>query len=281
MKSIKTLLSGAIMVLLSISITAQDLPKPSPHASFTQRVGVTDISMDYSRPALREREIWGELVPFEKVWRAGANASTKIEFSTDVRIGETNIRAGKYALYIIPYPESFEFIISNYVDGWGVDEYTESTDVVRVKGKVEKNPLGMENMLFAIDKITDNSCELSLMWGKIRSGFEIQINTNDYALDILNEAVKEADGSFSVYNKAASYLLENNVDKVKALDLAKKSTNLQKKFWNMTVLAEAYYANDDTKMAVKTAKEALDMSKEAKYTSYIERNTKNIASWSK
>jgi len=281
MRSIKTFASVLLMGLMSLSVTAQDLPQPSPHATFTQRVGVTDISMYYSRPAVRGREIWGGLVPYDEVWRAGANSSTKIEFSTDVRIGDNEVKAGKYAVYIIPSQDAFTFIISNYVDGWGVDEYTEKTDVVRVKAPVEKNQMAQENMLFSIDKITNNSCILYLTWGNVKTGIEISINTNEFAQEILKKSVKEADGSYSVYNKAASYLLENDGDKAEALALAIKSTNLQKKFWNMTVLAEAYYANGETKMAIISAKEALEMSEKAKYDSYIKRNKENLAAWSK
>ena len=281
MKSIKTFAAVLLMGLLSLSVTAQDLPQPSPHATFNQRVGVTDISMDYSRPAVRGRDIWGGLVPFDKVWRAGANSSTKIEFSTDVKIGDKEVKAGKYALYIVPGEDAFVFIISNYVDGWGVDEYTEKTDVVRIKAAVEKNQMAQENMLFSIDKITNNTCILSLTWGNVKTGFDISINTNEFAQEILNKSVKKADGSYSVYNKAATYLLENDGDKEEALKLAIKSTDLQKKFWNLTVLSEAYHANGDSKMAVKTAKEALAMSEEAKYDSYIKRNKENLENWGK
>jgi hypothetical protein len=281
MRNLKTVLGLVVMAVFSIAVNAQELPKPSPHATFTQRVGVTDIFMDYSRPAVRGREIWGELVPFDKVWRAGANASTKIEFSTDVKIGGKDVKAGKYAIYIIPNPDEFTFIISSYIDGWGVGDYTEATDVVRVKSPVERNQMGQENMLFSIDKITNNSCVLNLTWGNVKTGFDISMNTNEFAQEILKESVKKADGSFSVYNKAASYLLENDGDKAEALALAIKSTNLQKKFWNMTVLAEAYYANGETKMAIISAKEALEMSEKAKYDSYIKRNKENLAAWSK
>jgi predicted Zn-dependent protease len=136
-------------------------------------------------------------------------------------------------------------------------------------------------MLFSIGDITNNSCVLNLSWENLKVGFEISAYTNELATVILKESVKKADGSFSVYNKAATYLLENDGDKKEALDLAIKSTSQQKKFWNLTVLAEAYAANGDAKMAVKTAKEALIMSEDAKYTSYIERNKANLKKWGK
>ena len=280
MRTFKSIIAIAMVAFFSVTVNAQSLPQPSPAASFTQVFGVTKISMDYSRPAVRAREIWGGLVPYNEVWRAGANSSTKIEFSTDVVIGDKKVKAGKYALYITPYEGAWVFHISSYVDGWGVDKYTEESDVVAVKVDVRKNEF-TENMLFSIDKITNNSCVLSLSWEKVKVGFEISAETNELAMVILKEKVQKADGSFSVYNKAATYLLANNGDKEEALKLAIKSTNQQKKFWNLTVLAEAYAANDNMKMAVKTAKEALAMSEEAEYTSYIERNNANLKKWGK
>ena len=267
-------------MVLGFGAHAQDLPQPSPAASFTQRVGVTDITMNYSRPSVRGREIWGSLVPYDKIWRAGANASTKIEFSTDVKINGTSVKAGKYALYVIPSKEEWTFIISSYVDGWGVDEYTEKTDVVRVKAKVMENAM-TESMLFSMDEITNNSAMLNLSWDKIKAGFKVEINTAEYADVNMRKAVKEANNSFRTYNRAASWILDNKGDAKEALEMAQKSVSQEKRFWNLTILSEAYAANGDMKMAMKTAKEALAMSEEAKYDGYIERNKKNIEAWSK
>jgi hypothetical protein len=280
MKTFKSIIAIAMAAFFSVAVNAQSLPQPSPAASFTQVFGVTEVSMNYSRPAVRERKIWGELVPFNQVWRAGANASTKIEFSTNVIIGDKEVKAGKYALYITPNEDHWVFHISTYVDGWGVDKYTDESDVAVVKAEIMKGEF-TENMLFSIGDITNNSCVLNLSWENLKVGFEISAYTNELATVILKESVKKADGSFSVYNKAATYLLENDGDKKEALDLAIKSTSQQKKFWNLTVLAEAYAANGDAKMAVKTAKEALIMSEDAKYTSYIERNKANLKKWGK
>jgi hypothetical protein len=280
MKTLKSIFALAMLTVLTIAVNAQDLPQPSPSASFTQRFGVTDITMNYSRPSVKGRTIWGDLVPFDKVWRAGANSSTKIEFSTPVTIGGKEVKAGKYALYIIPSENSWVFIISSYLDGWGVGEYTEATDVVRVKAEVMESEM-TENLLFSVDNIKNSSSMLTLSWEKIKVGFMIEANTKEYATANLTKLVKEADGSFSTYNKAAAYLLDNGGDKKEALALAIKSTNQQKKFWNMTVLSEAYAANDDIKMAVKTAKEALELSEKAEYGPYIKRNNANLDKWAK
>jgi hypothetical protein len=279
MKKIKLLMSALFMGFLSSSIVAQELPQPSPAASFTQRMGVTDITVKYSRPSVKGRVIWGELVPYSSPWRAGANASTKISFSTDVTINGTTVPAGEYAIYIIPTEKEFTFIISKYVDGWGLGDYTEASDVVRVNCPVNASD-HTESLMYYMDALTDNSAMFYLEWEKIKTGFAIEANTAEFAKVIVEKTVQEADNSFRAYNNAANWYL-NNGEPAKALDMAKKSTAMDKRFWNLTILSEAYFANGDSKMAISTAKEALALSEEAKYQAYIDRNANKIAEWSK
>ncbi len=277
MKSIKTLFVAAGMALMTLNVTAQDLPLPSPAASFTQRVGVTDISMMYSRPAVKGRAIWGDLVPNNELWRAGANASTKIEFSTEVMINGVSIQPGEYALFILPSKEEWTFVISSYTDGWGTSGYTEESDIVRVSVKPQASSM-VENLVFSVDNIKDDACEISLSWEKLSAGFDVTIKTADFASKNVEALVKEADKSFSKYNDAAKWYLSTS-ENAKAVEMAKKSVAQTKKFWNLTVLSEAYMANGDKKMAVKTAKEALEMSEKAEYMPYVKKNTENIEKW--
>ena len=255
MKNIMQLLGAVIMLLIGNTAFSQSLPQPSPAASFTQTIGVTDITMNYSRPGVKGREIWGGLVPYNEVWRAGANASTKIEFSTDVQINGVDVKAGKYAMFIIPTENEWTFIISSFVDGWGVDGYTKESDVVRVTASVNASAM-TENLMFSLDNLTDSSGVLTVNWEKVSVGFAISINTNKYAMENLDQMVKKADNSFSTYYQAANWYMKNG-DFEKALELAIKSTNAKKKFWNLTVLSEAYAATGDKKTALKVAKEAL------------------------
>ena len=280
MKTLKLFLAVVIMATLGTSVTAQNLPKPSPHATFMQTMGVTDISMDYSRPRVKGREIWGELVPYNEIWRVGANASTKIEFSTDVMIDGKEVKAGKYAVFMIPTIANWTIIISSHIDGWGTSGYTEASDVVRLSVPVTPNA-PTENLLFSVDHITNTSCMVSMYWAEVKIGFVVEAKTTELANVIVAQKIKEADGSFRAYNDAAVWYIENGGDKAEALKLSIKSTSQDKRFWNLTVLAEVYAANDDMKMAVKTAKEALEMSKAAEYASYIKRNEANLAKWGK
>ena len=209
----------------------------------------------------------------------GRNFSEEMssDSSSKIIINETAVKAGKYALYVIPSKNQWTFIISTYVDGWGVGDYTEATDVVRITAMPKTVEL-TENLMFVADKITDNGCEINLVWERVSAGFEIDINTTELAQVVLDKTVAEADNSFRAYNNAAKWYLDNN-NPVKAVDLAKKSVSQTKKFWNLTVLSEAYYAAGDKKMALKTAKEALEMSEKAEYMPYVKRNAENIDKW--
>lgn len=277
MKSIKTLLAAAGMAVMTLNASAQDLPMPSPAANFTQRVGVSDISMIYSRPAVKGRTIWGDLVPYNEMWRAGANASTKIEFSTEVLINGINVKAGKYALFILPTAAEWTFVISTYTEGWGTTGYTEASDVVRISVKPQESGM-VENLMFSIDNIKDDACEVNLSWEKMTAGFDVSIKTKDLAGKNVANLVKEADNSFRKYNDAAKWYLSTE-ENAKAVDMAEKSVAQSKKFWNLTVLSEAYMANDNKKMAIKTAKEALALSEKEEYKPYIKRNVENIEKW--
>ncbi|HBH06524.1 MAG TPA: hypothetical protein DDX92_07970 [Flavobacteriales bacterium] len=272
------LLALAVVAFIISPSTAQDLPQPSPMASFTQTVGVTEISMEYSRPGVKDREIWGALVPYGELWRTGANASTKIEFNTDVQISGKEVPAGSYALFVIPGESEMTFILNTHTTGWGTDGYKEENDIVRVTGKVMESAF-TERMLFVAENMTDNMVDIALYWADVKVSFPISINTDELADKVVKEMIKDADGSFRKYNNAARWYLTNDGDKAQALEWAQKSVDQDKRFWNLTVLSEAQAANGDYKTAIKTAEEAIEMAKKADYQPYIDRNEKNIAEW--
>jgi hypothetical protein len=257
----------------------QGLPKPSPAAEFTQTVGVTEVSMNYSRPGVKERAIWGELVPFGEVWRTGANASTKITFSTDVMINNVEVKAGEYALFVLPTADNWTFIINTHTTGWGVDGYDEKNDVVRVTVTPEAHHF-VENMLFETDAVTDNSMKVTLAWEKMAGSFTIETKTKELGTAVVEDMIKEADNSFRKYNDAANWYLKNG-DATKAVEMATKSVSQDKRFWNLTVLSECQAAAGDMKAAIKTAEEALALAQEANYAPYVKRNEANIAEWKK
>ncbi len=139
----------------------------SPKASFTQTVGNTDITISYSRPGVKGRKIWGGLVPYDKVWRAGANEATKFTFSTDVTIEGKKLSAGSYGFFTIPGKDSWTIIFNKVADQWGAFEYNEAEDALRVNVNPEKNNF-TEWLRYEITKTSDSTATISLDWENLK-----------------------------------------------------------------------------------------------------------------
>jgi hypothetical protein len=146
----------------------------SPKAEVMQTVGFTDIRIIYSRPGIKGRTIWGKLVPFDAVWRAGANEATKITFSTDVTVEGKKLKKGSYSLFAIPGKNEWTLIFNKVADQWGAFEYNESDDALRVKVKTEK-AIWQEWLSYTINKASDTSAVIRLEWEKIKVPFKVEV----------------------------------------------------------------------------------------------------------
>jgi hypothetical protein len=146
----------------------------SPKAEVMQTVGFTDVRIVYSRPGVKGRTIWGKLVSYDAVWRAGANEATKITFSTDVTIEGKKLKKGSYSLFAIPGKNEWTLIFNKVADQWGAFEYNESEDALRVKVKTEK-AVWQEWLSFTINKISDTSAVIRLEWEKIKVPFKVEV----------------------------------------------------------------------------------------------------------
>lgn len=164
-------------VLFTNSTEAQNNKKDlriSPKAEVMQTVGFTDVRIVYSRPGVKGREIWGKLVPYDAVWRAGANEATKITFSTDVTIEGKKLKKGSYSLFAIPGKNDWTIIFNKVADQWGAFEYNESEDALRVKVKTEK-AIWQEWLSYTINKASDTSAVIRLEWEKIKVPIKVEV----------------------------------------------------------------------------------------------------------
>jgi hypothetical protein len=146
----------------------------SPKAAVIQTVGFTEVRIDYSRPGVKKREIWGKLVPYDAVWRAGANEATKITFSTDVTVEGKKLKKGSYSLFAIPGKNDWTIIFNKVADQWGAFEYNESEDALRVKVKTEK-AIWQEWLSYTINKASDTSAVIRLEWEKIKVPIKVEV----------------------------------------------------------------------------------------------------------
>jgi hypothetical protein len=165
-----------IMILLSVNILPQELKKPriSPKAGIMQIVNLTEINISYSRPGVKGRTIWGELVPYNKVWRAGADEATKFRFSTDVIIEGKKLSAGSYSFFAIPQKEEWTLIFNKTADQWGAFEYNESEDALRFTVK-PKSGAFTEWLSYTFTDMSPNSAVINLNWEKLVIPFKIEI----------------------------------------------------------------------------------------------------------
>lgn len=270
------------LTFLSFSaLHAQELPQASPIAKLEQRIGLTDVTIRYSRPSVRERKIWGELVPYNTIWRTGANACTVISFSDNVSINGQNVPAGEYSFFTIPTENEWVVIFNKNIKLWGSDGYRQEEDILRINVKPDMNAPFTETMLFAFDNIKIDAADLNLMWANMKLLFRISTDTDTKALANIKKAIAEAENTYRTYNSSATYLLDANKDLLQALDWAKKSVAMQERFWNLYTLSRAYAANNMIKEAIATAEKSIKLAQESKQEAYIKMNKKNIEEWKK
>ncbi len=212
------LLLGASLVTASVSAQAPakiDFPAASPAATLKQRVGLTDIEISYSRPGMRGRTIFGGLVPYNEVWRTGANSATKISFSTPVKLNGTAIPAGKYELYTIPTPKDWTVIIHRDSSAWGAYKYDQKNDIARFQAQPVALPTAMESFAIGISNLRSESAVLYLAWEKVRVPIQLETDVKSVLVPQI-EAVMASDAEKKPYAQAALYYFENNIDLDKA-----------------------------------------------------------------
>jgi hypothetical protein len=260
---------------------AQELPQASPIAKIEQRIGLTDVTIRYSRPSVKDRKIWGDLVPYRTIWRTGANACTVISFSDNVSINGQTLPAGEYSFFTIPTENEWTVIFNKNTKLWGSDGYKQEEDVLRLNVKPDMNAPFTETMLFAFDNIKIDGADLQLMWANMKLSLRISTDTDTKAIANIKKAVLEAENTYRTYNASATYLLDAGRDLPQALEWAKKSVAMQEKFWNLYTLSRAYAANNMIKEAIATAEKSLKLAQESKQEAYVKMNQKNIEEWKK
>ena len=274
----KIFLLAIIFGLTSIVFAQVDLPRPSPKASIMQRIGVTDVTITYSRPGVKSRVIWGELVPYEKVWRTGANEATTISFSTDVKIEGQNLPAGTYALFTIPGKREWTFIFNKTSDQWGAFDYKQDQDALRVKVKPEEGP-DEEWMNFIFRNLTVNSADVVLRWAKLKVQFGIQTDTVGKVMADCRAGMKnlKADDSRTPRG-CAQFAADNNGDMTEALQWIDKSIAVKEAFNNLAVKARLQAKAGKKAEAIQTANKALTLTKDVPAED-IDALKKQIAEW--
>jgi TolA-binding protein len=238
------------------------LPQPSPSASVTQQVGVTEITIAYHRPAVGKRKIWGDLVPYDEVWRAGANENTTIHFSSPVTMGGKRLNAGTYGLHMIPTTKDWTIILSNMSTAWGSFSYDQKEDAVRLTASPTAANFE-ESLEYRFENPTENSVSVVLQWEKIQVAFPITVDTKAVALESLKGQLRGLGRFFwQDWNQAAQWLLRNNYDLDQGLAWADRSIDIQPTFQNLRTKASFLEKKGDTKGAADLRARAMPLANE-------------------
>ena len=270
-----------LVFTLSFSVNAQiETPAPSPAAKIEQKVGLTDVSVEYSRPSMRGRVIFGNLVPFGKIWRTGANSRTKITFSDDVMVGGTELKAGSYAILTIPQADKWEVIFyTDHAGGGAPAELDETKVAARVTENVQPMEMDIQSFTISLDDVTSNSAVIGMLWEKAYVGVKFEVPTDKTVMASIESTLSGP--SFNDYYGAAVYFLSEGKDIAKAKEWIDKAMSMTKepRFWQLRQQSLIYAASGDKKGAIEIAKKSLAAATEAGNDDYIKMNKESIAEW--
>lgn len=253
MKKIRLLLVFTMMT--SLGFSQLEMPLPSPHATFKQTIGLTDITIEYSSPGVKDRTIWGDLVSYDEIWRMGANQSTTITFGHDVVIdGDKELEAGTYSLGAIPTEEGdWTLIFSNNTDlgGWG--DYNEEEDALRIAVSPQWNESSRERLLFCVSDFDFKAGTIDMEWEKVRISFNVEVPTDAVMMDDIDAALNP---SARIYGRAARYCLEAKVHLDDGLTWAAQADERSEHWYYSWLHAELLNSNGHYKEAYEHAKKA-------------------------
>lgn len=256
------ILLALLGLFVQLGWSQMDLPRLSPEASVSQTLGITKIQVDYFRPGVKGRVIWGDLVPYDKMWRTGANRATLISFDTDVMVQGNKLEKGKYSLFTIPTSSEWTIIFNKNVDLWGTSGYKKEEDALRIKVKPKAAEF-TERMMFYFTDLKDNSASLVLQWEKLQVPISIEVDVNSLVMAAAAEAI-----NWRTPYRAAGYILENNLDMEKGKSWLELSLNIEKNYWNTALNAQYLEKMGKRKDAVKAMQEALKMANEMEQTPF-------------
>ncbi len=279
MKKLFTLL---LVLTVSFTVNAQiETPQPSPSQKIEQKVGLTDVTLEYSRPSMKGRTIFGDLVPHGKLWRTGANKNTTVTFSTDVTIGGKAVKAGTYAIFTKPNANNWEVLFYSDANNWGTPQnWDESKVAASVTTEVYEIPMDIETFTISFDDLTNDSAVIGIMWEKTYVGVKFEVPTDKAVTTAITKVMNGP--SADDYYASARYYLESGKDINQAvvwMDKAVEMTKDNPRFWWLRQQSLIKAKAGDKKGAIKAAKASLEGAEKAGNADYIKMNKDSLKEW--
>ena len=264
-------ISTILLLLLPVSGSAQQnltMPMASPYARVVQRIGLTDITITYHRPGIKGRKIWGGLVPYDQVWRAGANENTTISFSDPVTVAGKLIPAGTYGVHMIPTTSEWTIIFSSVSWAWGSFSYDQSEDVLRFK-VLPSEAAFTERLIYYFDDPSDDSVDVVMKWEKVMLRFPVKVNVTDVVLGNIRKELRGLPRfSWQGWYQAANYCLQNKTNLDQALQWVDRSISMNENFNNLRIKSDLLTLKEQHSAADELMKKALGLANEADLNTY-------------
>lgn len=276
----KVLFTLCLLASFSLMNAQINTPSASPFCKIEQKVGLTDVTIEYSRPSVKERTIFADngVVPFGNMWRTGANAATKLTFSDDVTLGGQKVAAGSYALLTVPTASQWTINLYEYDKGsWS--SYKEKTPDISFSAMSQKLPVAFESMLIIVENLRDESASIELMWGSTNVSLPLEVESDSKVMDNIEKAI--AGTTKSEYYTAASYYYNTGRDLNQALTwIQLANAGDKQKFWQLRRESQILGKLGRYKEAIEVAEKSMALSEKAGNMEYVKFNKEAIAEWS-
>ncbi|TWP28968.1 DUF2911 domain-containing protein [Apibacter muscae] len=283
----KKIISLTVLLLFTLFTYAQEIKAPaaSLKAKVEQMVGLTDVEFEYSRPNKKGRVIFGDLVPYNKIWRTGANENTTFQFGDDVEFYGQNLPKGKYALYTIPHKNKWDLIFYSDSENWGVPkEWDESKVALKITVPTKQLNDTVETFTIGINNLSDNSGHLQLMWDQTLIDAKFNVPTQKIANSSIEGILSNPNADANAYYAAANYYLRSNGDMKKALNWINRAIDLKQgesPYWYFWIKAQIQAKLGDIKGAIESSEKSLEGAKIESNEEYIKLNTNALKGWKK
>ena len=279
----KILLTILCLGAIGFSNAQIKTPQPSPFTKIEQKVGLTDVTLEYSRPGVKGRTVFGDLVPFNKLWRTGANKNSIITFSDDVKIAGNDVKAGSYSIFVKPTATKWEVSFYNDTNNWGTPEkWDDSKVVAKASVDVKKTTELVESFTMAINHLKNDSAVMNIVWENSSVSVPFSVPTDKNAVASIEKAM--AGASAADYFSAARYYLEGDKDMDKAkswIDKAVEMTNDKPRYWYLRQQSLIYAKMGSKKEAISIANNSMKLAEKAGNDDYVKMNKDSVNEWSK
>lgn len=269
----KQIITFAIIFLTTLTVNSQiKTPAASPSATVSQSVGLAKVTIDYSRPSAKGRRIFGDLVPFGKVWRTGANKITTIKFDDEILINGAPMKAGSYGLYTVPGRSEWKIILNRDDKQWGAYDYDEKKDVISFMVQPLKLDYYQEQMEIEFDEFTPNSAFVFIKWEDTGVRFKLEQNVDAKIMAEIKEKTSKPDATIDTYFTAADYYYQKGINLDQALTWANKVLEKEKEYWTYQLVARIAAKQGNCLVALPNAEKSMELAKKAGDDAYIKLN---------